>query len=438
MSRTPASRASLRDIVSSRVGIIRELTLAARGPEEPEPPVLYHAVLSNFDFKKASAVERSAAGKGVTAEEAIGGAIGEAVERYCAAHIDLSRMHRTTLGSAPTDSIPLHDFVLYSSNQYAVPGFPFLPLSSDLQVDWIRARELPGTAAVWVPASLIYMHSDNVMPGDALCHANSNGLAAGPTVAAATRSALLELIERDAFVITWLNRLSAPEIDLNSASDTVVSIARHYARFDIRLRAFNLTTDIPAPVTLALAQDLSGRGPAVVIGLGCHLDPALALQRAVFEVCQVHPGEVHRHANSTSKAPRVFEDVRTIEDHSAFFWDPARLGELDFLLTSGRSTQLDSGPSRTGRHPEEDVDYLVRALRDAGSRVAVVELTTGDLRDFDIHVVRALATGLQPIHFGFERERLGGRRVFEVPQRCGYRETISVESELNRCPHPLA
>jgi ribosomal protein S12 methylthiotransferase accessory factor len=70
--------------------------------------------------------------------------------------------------------------------------------------------------------------------------------------------------------------------------------------------------------------------------------------------------------------------------------------------------------------------------------VLYVDLTTPDVKDYGLHVVRVLATGLQPIHFGFGEERLGGRRLFEVPQRMGYTAEPRDVSDLNPCPHPLA
>jgi YcaO cyclodehydratase, ATP-ad Mg2+-binding len=78
----------LMQLVSPRVGLIRSLTRSPRGPIEPNPPIIYHALLSHFDFKRAKQSERIAAGKGASESEAIGSAIGEAVERYCASHVN--------------------------------------------------------------------------------------------------------------------------------------------------------------------------------------------------------------------------------------------------------------------------------------------------------------------------------------------------------------
>jgi ribosomal protein S12 methylthiotransferase accessory factor len=54
-----------------------------------------------------------------------------------------------------------------------------------------------------------------------------------------------------------------------------------------------------------------------------------------------------------------------------------------------------------------------------------------------MRVVRTIATGLQPIHFGYGEERLGGKRIFQLPRILGYASMDSDESTLNRCPHPL-
>jgi ribosomal protein S12 methylthiotransferase accessory factor len=61
-----------------------------------------------------------------------------------------------------------------------------------------------------------------------------------------------------------------------------------------------------------------------------------------------------------------------------------------------------------------------------------------DIAGHGFHVVRTLITGLQPIHFGYGEERLGGRRLFELPQKLGFADRARAVTDLNMCPHPLA
>jgi ribosomal protein S12 methylthiotransferase accessory factor len=55
-----------------------------------------------------------------------------------------------------------------------------------------------------------------------------------------------------------------------------------------------------------------------------------------------------------------------------------------------------------------------------------------------VHVVRVIVPELQPVHFGHGLERLGGDRLFTLPQRLGFGDGRRSESDLNPCPHPLA
>jgi ribosomal protein S12 methylthiotransferase accessory factor len=76
-------------------------------------------------------------------------------------------------------------------------------------------------------------------------------------------------------------------------------------------------------------------------------------------------------------------------------------------------------------------------LQNAGCRVLYADLTTPDLVAYPIRVVRTLATGLQPIHFGYGEERLGGKRVYQLPRALGYSTSDRDEASFNPCPHPL-
>jgi ribosomal protein S12 methylthiotransferase accessory factor len=57
---------------------------------------------------------------------------------------------------------------------------------------------------------------------------------------------------------------------------------------------------------------------------------------------------------------------------------------------------------------------------------------------YPIRVVRALITGIQPIHFGYGLERLGGNRLYELPSKMGFTRKPASEASLNTCPHPFA
>jgi ribosomal protein S12 methylthiotransferase accessory factor len=60
------------------------------------------------------------------------------------------------------------------------------------------------------------------------------------------------------------------------------------------------------------------------------------------------------------------------------------------------------------------------------------------MQKLGLHTVRVIIPGMQPIHFGHEHIRLGGKRLFEMPHRLGLKSRIATPSDLNVNPHPLA
>jgi len=130
--------------------------------------------------------------------------------------------------------------------------------------------------------------------------------------------------------------------------------------------------------------------------------------------------------------------VHTLDEHALYFTRHDHLGELAFLLERADSVTMEDLVDRSTGSAAGDLAFVVRALRDVGSRAVCIELTTPDLQDFPIRVVRTLVTRFQPIAFGHDRQRLGGRRLYELPSTLGYGSSLRTEQDLNPCPHPIA
>lgn len=429
----------LLELVSPRVGVLRSLSKIVRGVEEPTPPIIYQATLSHFDYRLAPPEERAAAGKGLTDSDAIRAAIGEAIEHYCAAHVNEQISRVATCGELEGKGIAPPECVLYSETQYARKNFPYHRWQPDDKVTWTPMLELPGKQDVFAPSSLVYLTSAADRPEDVLTMSTSNGLAAGPNLEFAILNGLCELVERDGFLITWMNKLPAPQVEFSAMGGLAPSISAHYAKFGTDMRVFNCTTDLPIYVMMAIALDQTGQGPAALVGLGCHLDPRVAVLKSMLEICQGHGAEIQRYKDKPpGERLKTYEDVRTLNDHSAFLMSPERLGEFSFLFDDGRRQSIADLPNLSKGNVEADLETCVNSLVAAGCRVAYADLTTSDIVDYGLRVVRTIATGLQPMHFGFGEERLGGRRLFEVPRALGHATDVRTENDLNPCPHPLA
>lgn len=324
-------------LVSRRCGLVTDIAPQSRGPDEPCPPHLWTATLAHYNFQNAPRSERLNAGKGRTEAEAKLSALGEAIERYSAYHWDDGRLR---VGLAGPTAITPSDCVLYSPDQYGA-GMPYPEWSPDVPTTWITGTELPSGNPVDLPAALVYLVSPTPRREDHVTAITSNGLAAGPDLTGAILGGLYEVIERDALMITWLNKLPATVIETPQGGCYSAAIIRHYAQFGVTVRLISLATDQAPTVVMAIAENPQGQGAARLIGMGCDIDPVAAIDKAVFEMCQARPSMAAR-LQSGDPASRLkrYEDVKDLDDHPLFHAIPANSWEFDFLFSDGATTAI--------------------------------------------------------------------------------------------------
>jgi ribosomal protein S12 methylthiotransferase accessory factor len=409
----------LGPFVDHETGIVRAVLPVSCPPNEPEPPHVALAILSNTqlrdDWDATPPSERTTTGKGWTAEDAAHAAIGEALERYCAT-LPPSPERLIVAPRAALDhpAIGPEAFGLYHPAQYADGSVPYAPVNDETVLHWAEGRSLTHDRPVLVPASLV-----SLLPLDTFCPPNANGLAAGRTWHEAALRALCEVIERDAFLFTWLTMRAAPLLSLMNAGDAVARIARHYVQCGVTLTAHDLTTT-GVPVVMARAHDERGRPPIDLIGLGCDPDPRRAVERAVLEVAQGRRARWDELA--AAGAP---QSVRTPSDHAR--WYALADHSAAFVFLGAEPGPLPMPMGKAGDGADVLLAAIVAALARAGHEVIIADLTTPDVRAAGMSVVRALVTGLLPIHFGAGQERLGSARLADF-----------AIADLNRAPHPLA
>jgi ribosomal protein S12 methylthiotransferase accessory factor len=441
-------------LVSPRCGIVRTVRTVLKDPSEPEIPYVSRAELANHRFLSETGDEFIVgSGKGFTPEEARASALGEAIERYSASLTATDDIRSATCDELPGRWLDPRRLVLYRPEQYA--HLAYSPYKNGTQMGWLPCRSFLTTESVHVPAIAVFMAYDVRHEGEFIAPITSNGLAAGPTLADALRSAALEVIERDAFLHMWLHRLRATRVDAATHPDArVMGVVRAYDRRGVRMELFRLTIDHAIPVFAALGVEDRGAsdGPAVVVGLGADLVPAVAARRAILEVAQVRPALRVRLRSEEAKqrVAELLEDphrVTSLDDHDLLYTSRTMIGAFDFLrnaecvpmewsATIPDAERMEVRDAKTGAL--DDLRTIARQLDAMGTELLYRDLTTADVRPFGLHTVRALIPDFQPIHFGRAERRLGGTRLYEVPRRLGLRSTNATIDDLNDLPHPLA
>ena len=427
-------------LVSARTGVVRRLERFAKDSSEPTWPFIFRADVANTRFSKGDAEDSNVcSGKGITTEAAQQSALGEAVERYssaCHAGEEVQFSSRQELGDKALDPRRL---VLYFSDQY--DGLPYSPYDDASMLGWVPARSLATNAEVLVPAISVFMNYRAAAKEEFICPITSNGLATGSTLLDAVFAAALEVVERDAFLNTWLNRLPGPCFRPDTLADAEMrQLHEAYRRRGVELRLRQLPTNMPCFVFAGIALDNSGTGPSAVVALGAASDAASAARKALLEVTQVRPGLRRRFRQPKTRA-RLAElladprEVKTLDDHDLLYASRESLPEIDFLLD-----EPDGFPWSAAQRvpPVESLSRLVDRLKASGSDLLYANLTPPDMEALHLYTARAILPGFQPIDFGWKERRLAGERLFTLGRTLGLRERDSTRGELNPAPHPLA
>lgn len=358
-------------------------------------------------------------GKGVSIAQARTSALCEALERQCArVQGDEPRM-RASLRELSTAAIDPRTLLLFSERQYlegtpqlararllATPRSQHVPLAvdPDQPIDWAPAWSLTAQTRKLVPFSYVFAGAPQP-PAEQFCRWDSNGCAAGNCIEEAILQGLFELVERDATAIWWYNRVPRPEVVLDSVAQPYFCAVRdHYAQAGHDVWLLDLTHDLGIPVVIALAHERNtGRFAA---GLGCHLEGALAVQRALTELHQVFDPD-HRHDPLFHRAE--------IEDDRFLF--PSR---DETACTATRDPQPPSEDLR------DDLELCIRRLRDANLEVLVANYSRPDVA---LATVKVMVPGLR--HFW---PRFAPGRLYDVPVTLGWRSKPVLESQLNPIP----
>ncbi|GGE78596.1 YcaO-like family protein [Nesterenkonia cremea] len=444
-----APPSSVEDLIDPVTGIIRRVREVLPQPRAPKSYVSLTAEVA--DARRLGEWPADRVSLGTTFDDPQGAwiaAVGEAVERYCGnfiprqPHPEFREGTHTQLSSEGLPLIDLKNLPQYAEWQTAAPDFPYAGLDADTPTLWTRCDD--GT---WLPSSLIHLNwrQSGFRHLPRTHHLNYAGIATGQDHADARRRGLLELVERHALETWWHLDLPTAGVDLAS----VPGLLDQLAGCDLDCSLVVMPNEF-APAMAALVRDpVTGIHAA---GFSAKLDPADAARKAVLEAvhtwvysqgCVDADGWVFQAVQAGLMAEGLYlrhrQDRRYLDDvgprfsrvrdlgahvqvwldprvhHlAARFTDPAYgTQRLDQLQSSRWVSELGAGMGRCGgAATQNDVETVDARLAARGHRVLTKDLTTDDIAETPLRVVRTFVTGLvpnAPAAFGyFGCEALGG------------------------------
>ena len=365
-------------------------------------------------------------GKGASDAQARASALCEALERYSGVFQGDEPRRQARLGELGGAVIHPNACMGFSDRQYreraawnerremtrAVPR----PFDENAMISWTPVWSLSHGETRYLPTAFCF-YDYPVLPEAGFCIACSNGNAAGNTIEEAILQGLFELVERDSVALWWYSRARRPALAVDSFDQPYVQQVEAYLAARGRdLALLDLTADMGIPVFAAISRRRDRQPEQIVLGFGSHLDPGIALLRAVAELNQMLLRVLWQVEDPAAMAgePSVREwpDAATIADHPHL--------AADALAPPRRANEF---PHVWSDDLRDDIRYCQRLLEARGMDLLVLDQTRPDV---GLPVVKVIVPGLR--HFW---PRFAPGRLYDVPAALGWIARRLSEGELN-------
>ncbi|MGO0060374.1 TOMM precursor leader peptide-binding protein [Brevibacillus fluminis] len=371
-------------------------------------------------------------------------AILEGLERYCGL---VPRGKRTVVHDSfhhiADQALDPVTVGLHTKEQYESPGYPFKMFDPEQPIDWVWGYSFLQERPILVPELLAYYGMGH---RQGLVFETSNGCALGGSLEEAIFYGMLEVVERDSFLMTWYAKLPLPRLDTDSANDQelclMIERLQAVAGYDVHL--FNATMENGIPSIWTLAKNRKQKGLNLICAAGAHPDPVRAVKSSLHEVAAMLLTLEEKFEASREEYERMYHDpslVKKMEDHSMLYALPEAEERLQFLLNEDRPLRtFEQEFKQKVRHADltDDLKELLQAFRRLHLDVIVVDQTTPEILRNGLHCVKVLIPGMLPMTFGQRFTRVTGlERVLRVPAELGFATQPLTYEQLNPHPHPF-
>lgn len=299
---------------------------------------------------------------------------------------------------------------------------------------WVEGKSLTSKKEILVPAQLIYapyLHQDSE---PLIRFSISTGAAAGETLNDALYRGICEIIERDAFMIVYLNKVPSPQINLSSIGDrNIKQIINTLKRYKLEPIVLDLTTDLKIPVFAAITLDKTGLGPAVSVGLKAGFDIKETIVGAVEESLMMRSWIRDKFIYTNPKYKRG-KEVITIEDRAHFWFPVSSIKYLDFWLKNENFKKINM---KMADVPADKLEEALKLLKMNRMETIYLDITDKEIKRYGFVVVKVIIPQLHPLYLDERYPYLGGDRLYNMPVKMGILEKPNKKNQLNKIPHPF-
>ncbi|GII05338.1 TOMM precursor leader peptide-binding protein [Planobispora takensis] len=415
-------------LISPITGVVRDL----RAFETGSPLITVYAGAHSFgrpghdlaSLRRLLVTE--SAGKGRSDAQAKASALSEAIERHSGVFTGREPRLSATYAGLGESAVHPAACLQFSDEQYRGrerwnrehSGYAWVPEPFDesREIEWTPVWSLSLGRWRYLPTAFCY-YGYPLPDGHRFCVGDSNGNASGNNLEEAILQGFMELVERDGVAVWWYNRLRRPALDLDSVADPYLAEVRaEYTRRGREMWVLDLTGDLGIPTYAAVSARVGRPDQHIIQGYGAHLDPKIALLRAVTEMNQMMA--------LTMNEPLDFTD----DPDNRYWYEHATLANQPYLLPHPglEPAKLSDHARRWSDDLRDDIQTCVDIVAAHGMETLILDQTRPGI---GMNVVKVIVPGLR--HFW---ARFAPGRLYDVPVKLGWLPRRLREDQLNPLP----
>lgn len=415
-----------------------------------EPQFFLYSARYDLEGKTGGSIDayikKQMVGKGADFEPKIAvlKAISEAIERSTFATYRRADLKFAKPSELRGEVLYPSKFRYFLPQQLARPRFAGFRCGDDMSYGWVKGMDWFRNKPVWIPAQIIYWnYSFHDEPR--IWNPITSGAAAGLSFYQAFANAILELIERDGFLIRWIHQMTPRRIDCDrllkeQLLDTDLRHVLESLRFcGLELHLLDTRLDFDIPTVASVIIDRSGILPTVSVGGACHPDWQKAIKKSLLE-CMMMKYAIRNMIKRDRKAGRQITGIRSaayetpMDREERFrFWAQPEAVEYIRPFLDGEKFCPDIEKQNAYMASVDLVGLLSKKLKQNKCSLYVYEAPLPkNLRHLGFWAVRAISPEMMPLYFHEQFPYLGALRLADVPKKLGH----SSREGLNPFPHP--
>ena len=396
-----------------------------------EPKIFAYTGTYKSRYKKSADI---ACGFSFNQKVALMRVLGEGLERYCLEKYNPKISIVGSVQDINMDYLDPYSICAFSKKQLSKSNFKKFRIDNRPLFKWTKGFSLKRKKSVLIPAQLVSFNYVPMKNEPTILSPISTGTATGLSLDDAVYRGICEIIERDSFMISYLNKLPSPQVNLNSIKDVrIQGMFDKLKRYKLEIIVLDITTDLKIPAFAALTLDSTGLGPAVSVGLKAGFAIKESIIGAIEESLMTRSWirDKFIYLNPDYKQEKI---IQTLEGRARFWFPTDMIKKLEFWLDSKNTKKFADGELGSAKNK---LNRAITLIEKNNMEIIYVDITHKTMKKNGFRVVRTIIPQLHPLYLDEQYPYFGGRRLYEAPVRMKFLKRIKRESQLNKIPHPF-